>query len=214
MDATSHADIVRNRFLNSKPSPNRNKEAINLDTPDHSTLGWSQKWSKFDRTPNRDITIKDNEFYDLDRPVGTHKYSGGKYHDHVVIRHNAIEKTRQDAIRLMNWSNALIADNTIKNVAEGTGSYRGILASGAIHPTFENNAIEHAARPMQFLVWRNNGPGSQYDMIYNDLNEEDIKALRTNKVKPPTEGFIRINKAYNSFTKENTDLIPVRIMKN
>ncbi|MED2974902.1 MULTISPECIES: right-handed parallel beta-helix repeat-containing protein [unclassified Fictibacillus] len=212
MDATSHATIAHNRFLDSKPSPNRNKEAINLDTPDHSTLGWSQKWSTFDRTPNQNVTIEDNEFKNLDRAVGTHKYSGGKYHDQVVIKDNTIEKTRQDAIRVMNWSNAVIEDNTIKNVADGTGSYRGILASGAIHPKFENNVIEDAARPMQFLVWRNTGPGSQYDTIYNDLNEEDINTLKTNKVKTPTEGFIRINKEYNSFTKQNTDLIPVKIM--
>ncbi|EIT87102.1 hypothetical protein A374_02574 [Fictibacillus macauensis ZFHKF-1] len=199
MDATKGALIKGNRFLNSVASVDKNKEAINLDTPDRSTKGWSQEWSKFDCTANKDITIENNQFYNLDRSIGTHKYSGGSYHDHIVVKHNDIEKMREDAIRVMNWSHAEISDNTIHNVAGGESGKRGILASGAMDPTFKNNRFQQVGRPIQFMVWKNSGPGSQYEETGNDLSSANKKALKTNVVKQPTENFIRINKYWNQF---------------
>lgn len=202
MDATYRATISGNKFLNSKPSANRNKEAINLDTPDKTTKGWNQAWSKYDKTPNKRITIEKNTFKNLDRAIGTHKYSEGKYHESIIVQYNKIDTTRQDAIRVMNWSNSTIQNNTIKNVAGGSGTYRGILASGAINPTFKNNTIENAARPMQFMPWKNSGPGSEYKVTYNKLSNDNIKDLSTNKAVNVTEKFIRINNTYNVFDKD------------
>jgi len=201
LDANKNATIINNQFVDSKPSPKSNKEAINLDTPDKSTKGWSSKWSKFDCTPNQNVLIENNIFLDLDRSIGTHKYSGGKYHDHVTIRNNTIEITREDAIRVMNWSNAVIENNTIRDVAGGKGVYRAILASGAINPVFQNNTIENVARPIQFMQWKNDGPGSQYPITYNELSDENIQALETNQISNSTETFVRINQEFNIFNK-------------
>src|SRR5699024_1456570 len=55
IDATKDAIIRNNKFMYSKPSPTLNKEAINIDTPDRSTLGWGFEWSTFDRTPNSNM---------------------------------------------------------------------------------------------------------------------------------------------------------------
>lgn len=210
MDANKNGIIRNNQFIDAKQSPNKNKEAINLDTPDHSTLGWSSQWSKFDCTPNQNITIENNVFRNLDRSIGTHKYSGGKYHDHVTIRGNTIDTTREDAIRVMNWSNTVIENNTIRNVAGGTGTYRGILVSGATNPMIQNNIIDKAARPIQFMPWKNDGPGSQYPITYNKLSDANIQVLSTNKVSHTTESFIRINEEYNVFDRD-TLKIPVMI---
>lgn len=50
---------------------------------------------------------------------------------------------RQDAIRVMNWSNATIENNHFENVDPGDyNSNRGIMASGALNPTFQNNFLE------------------------------------------------------------------------
>lgn len=199
MDATNHASITNNVFRNSIASANKNKEAINLDTPDRSTRGWSQQWSTFDKTANRYITIANNTFSNLDRSIGTHKYSGGKFHDHIMIRNNKIDHMRNDAIRVMNWSNATIENNTITNVANRKGIFRAILASGAINPTFQHNVIENVSRPIQFMAWKNSGPGSQYAITYNRLTKNNIKALMTNKTIHTNENFIRINHKYNVF---------------
>src|SRR5699024_3247929 len=107
IDATKDAIIRNNKFMYSKPSPTLNKEAINIDTPDRSTLGWGFEWSTFDRTPNSNMLIENNHFYELDRAIGTHKYSGGMYHDQIIIRNNKIENMRNDAIIAMNWSNSI-----------------------------------------------------------------------------------------------------------
>jgi hypothetical protein len=199
MDATDTATIRNNEFINSKPSLKRNKEAINLDTPDRSTEGWSQEWSKFDKTPNKNVTIGNNQFYNLDRAVGTHKYSGNKYHNNILIINNKIEKMRQDPIRVLNWSNSRIEGNVIVNVDNGYGSYRGILASGAINLCCKNNSFEKVARPIQFMPWKNSASGEQYDITYNNLSNDNIKDLLLNKVKSVSEAFIRINHKYNIY---------------
>ncbi|MDI7743619.1 right-handed parallel beta-helix repeat-containing protein [Lysinibacillus fusiformis] len=215
MDATKDAVITNNRFIHSKPSSSRIKEAINIDTPDKRTNGWSSKWSTFDKTPNSNISIENNVFHDLDRAIGTHKYSSGKYHDHIHISNNKIEKMRQDAIRLLNWRNATIENNIFKNVAPGKNkANRGILASGAINPTIQFNIFEDIPRAMQFIVWKNSHSGSEYDATYNELSEENKEALSTNTVINYWEDFIRINPKYKKYDKKHTEFIPVRTVQS
>ncbi|SES88229.1 S-layer homology domain-containing protein [Oceanobacillus limi] len=210
MDATKNAVISNNEFIGSKPSSKKNKEAINLDTPDKATNGWSQKWSTYDRTPNSDVTIENNTFYDLDRAIGTHKYSGGKYHDQIVIKYNKIEKMRMDPIRVMNWSNAIIENNRFKDVDPSSGNNnRGILVSGATNPMFQKNVFINIPRAMQFMAWKNSGPGSEYETTYNELSQKNLEALSTNTVVDYVEDFIRINHVYNKYDKANTDYIDV-----
>ncbi|WP_052129959.1 right-handed parallel beta-helix repeat-containing protein [Ureibacillus sinduriensis] len=211
IDATKNAVIANNKFMNSKPSPTRIKEAINIDTPDKLTNGWSSKWSKFDKTPNSNITIENNIFFDLDRAVGTHKYSGGQYHDNIIIRNNKIEKMREDAIRVLNWSNAVIENNLIKNIDSGKyNANSGILASGAINPTFQNNTFENVPCPMQFMAWKNSDSGSEYDATFNELSKENKNALITNSIFHSQENFIRINPASALVDKESIEFIPVQ----
>lgn len=206
LDASNNVVIRNNKFTDSMASPNKNKEAINIDTPDKTTAGWSQIWSTFDKTPNINVTIENNYFQNVDRAIGTHKYSGEKYHDNLIIRNNTIDNTRSDAIRVINWSNAIIENNHIKNVDNASPGKRGILASGAINPTFINNTFENVGRTMQFIAWKNDGPGSQYDITYNQLNQTNKEALTTNKAINTSETIIRINNSYNEYIK-NTDII-------
>lgn len=210
IDATKNSVIRNNVFKGSKPSPGFNKEAINIDTPDRSTQGFNVVWSKQDKTPNRDMLIENNRFEDLDRAVGTHKYSGGMLHDKVVMRSNKIDRMRSDAIRVMNWSNAVIEDNTIQNVNAIKANNRGILASGASNPTFRNNLFINVPRAMQFMVWKNSGPGSQYAIINNTLNEQNVEDLKTNRIVDFKEDFIRINTVYDKFDKSSTEFIPIK----
>lgn len=210
MDATKVAVISNNKFMNSKPSPTNIKEAINIDTPDKLTNGWSSKWSKFDKTPNSHITIENNVFYNLDRAIGTHKYSGGKYHDQIMIRNNEIEKMRKDAIRVLNWRNVMIENNLFKKVdSDKYNATRGILASGAINPTFQNNLFEDIPRAMQFIAWKNSDSGSEYNVTYNELIKENKEALSTNCAIHNVEDFIRINPISITVDEENSEFVPM-----
>lgn len=211
IDATQNAVISNNKFTNSKASPTEIKEAINIDTPDKLTNGWSSAWSKFDKTPNNNMLIENNVFYDLDRAIGTHKYSGGKYHENIVIRNNKIEKMRQDAIRVMNWRNSTIEYNIIKNVDPGEyNSNRGIMASGALNPTFQNNVFIDLPRAIQFIAWKNDDSGSEYDITYNKLTENNKEVLSTNIVFNSEEDFIRINPKFKKYDAAHTDFIPLK----
>lgn len=209
IDATKDSVICNNKFINSKASPNVNKEAINLDTPDKNTKGWNNDWSKYDKTPNYNLTIENNTFNNLDRAIGTHKYSEEKYHENIAVKNNTIENTRNDAIRVMNWKNPTIENNTISKVANGEGTYRGILLSGAINPTIKNNSFLYVARPIQIFPWKNSGPGSQYAITYNELSDQNIEDLKTNRIAFGKETFIRINQIYNVFDKD-TIKIPIQ----
>src|SRR5699024_1710595 len=157
------------------------------------------------------MVIENNTFYNLDRAIGTHKYSGGKFHDQMIIRNNTIEKMRKDAIRVMNWSDSIIENNTIRDVAPSSANNnRGILASGAINTTFKNNTLVNMPRPIQFMAWKNSGHGSQYDITYNKLSDKNIKDLATNTIIGYDEDFIRINHVYNKFDQANTDFVSVK----
>ncbi|MBD7946041.1 right-handed parallel beta-helix repeat-containing protein [Psychrobacillus sp. FSL K6-2684] len=215
IDATKDAVITNNKFMNSIPSTTEIKEAINIDTPDKLTNGWSSVWSKFDKTPNSNMKIENNIFYGLDRAIGTHKYSGGKYHDKIIIRNNKIEKMRQDAIRVLNWSNATIENNMFKNVAPGKyNANRGIIASGALNPTFQSNVFIDIPRAMQFTAWKNSDSGSEYDITYNELSEDNKEALSTNTIINYVEDFIRINPTFKKFDQEHTEFIPLKTVQS
>ena len=53
---------------------------------------------------------------------------------------------------------------------------------------------------MQFLPWRNNVNAEEYEIIYDRLDEEAIRALETNIGKDLDEYFIRISDQYLVYT--------------
>lgn len=202
LDASKNVKIKNSSFKKSKQIVGHDKEAINLDTPDRSTKGWSQEWSKFDRQANDTVLIENNTFSGLDRAVGTHKYSDKKLHNKVTLRNNKISGMRSDSIRVMNWSNATIENNTISLPAstKANASIRGILVSGAKNPTFQNNTFRHIPRPMQFIVWKNSGAGTTKE-IKNTLSAANKNALANNRVYNAQENFIRItNNGYGNYS--------------
>lgn len=199
LDASKSVMIENNTFAGHKPSETGIKEAINLDTPDISTGGLHVGWTSYDCTPNLDIVISNNSFRNLERAIGTHKYSGGKYHENIQIINNTIETTDSDAIRILNWRTPTIAGNTIRNVNSGKGTERAILASGVIHPVIRENIFINCARSIQLMPWKNSGPGSEYDITYNEIDATDLSLMLKNNLEEVGEPFIRVNQVYNVF---------------
>jgi hypothetical protein len=204
LDASSNRTIENNTFKNAKKSESGMKEAINLDTPDRNTGGFNSNWSNYDCTANKDVLIQNNTFQYLERAIGTHKYSVGKYHENVQILNNTITNTTSDAIRILNWTNPIIKYNVIKMVAGGNGTYRAVLASGVSNPTITGNTFSDVARPIQIMPWKNSDGGSEYAITYNTISSANITAMLKNDLIRVGERFIRINKVYNVFDS-NTD---------
>ncbi|HWI48009.1 MAG TPA: right-handed parallel beta-helix repeat-containing protein [Rummeliibacillus sp.] len=213
LDASNHVVIKNSSFTSSLHMDEHDKEGINLDTPDLATQGFTHNWSKYDKQANNDVVITNNVFDGLDRAIGTHKYSEGSLHNNVVIRDNTILNMRSDAIRVMNWSNPIIENNTITNIGDKSNPYdttRGILLSGVSNPTIQKNTFIEVPRAMQFMVWENTGPGSEYKPIYNKLSEENKKTLQNNVITSGTENYIRINnKTYGDYTYPEKIYLPV-----
>lgn len=202
LDASMNVTIENNVFKNHKASASGIKEAINVDTPDATTGGFNHVWTKHDCTPNKDIYIKNNIFDNLERAIGTHKYSGGKYHENINILDNTITNTTSDAIRIINWSKPIIKNNRISMVNDGGGVTRAVFASGVIHPMITKNIFEDVAKPIQICPWKNNDAGSQYDITYNEVSYEDILLMKDNTLIRVREKFIRYNKTYDEFEKD------------
>ena len=208
MDASSNISITNCSFKKAKKKSDYVKEAINLDTPDKTTHGFNSAWSKYDKTPNENITIKNCKFSELGRAVGTHKYSasGQKqiYHTNVVVQGNQISNMKYDApIRVLNWKDSVVENNTITTVKQsGKKNTRGILVNGGVNVSVKNNRITGAGRAIQYTPWKNTGSGSQYPITYNTLTEQNLADITTNVAKKMATGeyFVRINAKYNVFT--------------
>jgi hypothetical protein len=208
LDASKDVTITSCTFQNHKDSPNNNKEAINIDTPDKVTNGFHADWSSYDKTPNKNITISDCTFENLERAIGTHKYSENKIHENIQILNNVISNCDQDAIRVMNWEEPVIKGNTISNVADKKAGMRAILMSGVIDPQISENIFKKVSRSIQIIPWKNEGDGSEYNIIYSEIGAECIELMKNNELEECDENFIRYNKTYKEY-KENTEKIPV-----
>ncbi len=202
LDASSEVTIEQNSFLNHKPSASGNKEAINLDTPDRITGGIRLVWTKYDGTPNRNILIRRNTFDHLERAVGTHKYTEGKYHEKVQLLENKISNTTSDAIRALNWKAPVIRGNEIRMVAGGKGTDRGILASGLMAPEITDNTFIDVPRSIQIMPWKNTKAGEAYEVTYNELTTKDMDLMLRNTLIRCGEKFIRVNKTYQVFNRD------------
>lgn len=209
MDASKNVIVKNCTFKNHKDSYNNNKEAINLDTPDKSTNGFYADWSSYDKTANENVTISDCVFKDLERSIGTHKYSQNKLHTNVQILNNTITNCDQDAIRIMNWEEPIIKGNTITNVGNKKTGLRAILISGVINPQISDNVFKSVSRPMQIIPWKNIDDGDEYDIIYSSISDACLEIMKNNDLIDGDEYFIRYSKDYNEY-KKNTDKIPLK----
>lgn len=203
MDANQNSSVTNCSFTNAKGDTV--KEAINLDTPDKTTKGWSQPWSKFDKTPNKDVTISRCYFSNLGRSIGTHKFSSGKYHTNITIKNCTIKGMKKDAIRMMNWKSSKITDNVISGTKKG--NFRAILGSGVYYPVIKDNKFINFDRAVQFMPWKNSGPGKNYKTIYNKFSDYSYRCLKQNKCSGVRENFVRINWRYKDFAAKHSKTI-------
>lgn len=101
------------------------KEAIQLDNV-HSVVQVPTSQAaeiKWDDLPCDNITIKDCEFYNYSRGIGSHTAVAGKLHKNVTISNNNFHELSDSAIRLYNYADTIVSGNTINNVVEGILAY-------------------------------------------------------------------------------------------
>lgn len=202
VDAGKEILIQNNKFMNALETEMHNKEAINIDTPDKETGGCTVKWTSYDQTPNEDITIKNNTFTNLERAIGTHKYSASKdkkgkytqikYHTNINITNNTFKDIKYMTIVPMAWKNVTIKDNKFTNTKifepadysktyfNGVAKYQrpwAIFFMGAENVEISNNTLKNMYWYDMQSPHSNTSSGSIYEPVDTNLTEEEINTL-------------------------------------
>ncbi len=185
MDACRDVTITDCTFTGFKPSGKYNKEAINLDTPDKNRNGFKSVWSKKDGTPNENVTIKSCVFENLEAGIGTHRYTGNRYHKNVVIKDCTFEKV-QTAIRVLNWKNAVITKNSFTDCIPNDRYLYSFFIAGAKGIDFSENVFDHCGNSGKYLLefWCNRGYAANqsiYAATTSKITEEEAELFLTNE---------------------------------
>jgi len=201
--ASKNVKIINNYFYGSAESATSRKEAINLDTPDETTGGFHQYWTSYDKTPNKDVYITDNVFYNVECAVGTHKYSEGYPHDNVNILRNTMIDCNTYAIRAMNWNKPVITHNSFIYSVMPEYSKISIIVNGSTNPLITENRFENIETPISFYHWYNSGYGKQYGPIYNTLEGKYLEAIRDNLLVNVVNPYCEYYEVLDDYSEDN-----------
>ncbi len=165
---------------------NSSSECINLDTPDRQTDGFHQTWTSYDKTPNKNVIISYCKFYNVQRGVGTHQYSAGKYHANIQIKNCTFTKCFNGGIGVMNWKNSKIMNNTFSGIGKDTDGtvlntefithVRGIFVAGSSGITINNNSFRSLYECIRLFPKENKG----YPISYNSISRDEVRAYADN----------------------------------
>ncbi len=167
------------------------KECINIDSADSKTHGFNVKWSSHDKTCVDGVLIKDCKFKNSRGGVGTHNYSvkdgKQKYHKDITIENcdfdNCGTKSSKQfgmAIRMLNWKDADIHDNTFDSCKSYT-----VYGAGVVDPEIHENKFTSAKSTKPIYIAKC-GRSKHYKKTYSDYHKSDIHdntASGTSKVK-------------------------------
>ncbi len=237
LDASNNVNVSYNCFTGYTATSSGHKEAINIDTPDRNTGGFSQGWTSYDKTPNKNIYITDNVFKDLEVAVGTHRYSQTepeneeetpemKYHTGINVLRNSFFNITTYGVRLMNWKNCVVMDNSFEETAkflekavviseDGKVTMPksiGIYVNGAVKPIITGNYFSGFDTVISACPWKNSliksrpniTGGSNYDVTYNEFTDDTMDYFRNNKVNECNNEIL----VYEKYGKAGT-VVPV-----
>ncbi len=233
LDASKDVTIQNCRFLGSKKSPKTNKEAINIDTPDKLTGGFSHEWSSLDKTPVKNISITDCIFEEIDVAIGTHKYSQiqdekGDYsitmfHEDIQVKKCQFINLRAAGLQMIAWKNVTVEDcvfegggyilvnpTTGQEIPAGARAFSG---QAVINFTFKNNIIKDMFTVGGAYSSTGTGLGTAsniYTSITSYITVDNIKDFYTNKCSNVEMPIIFLN--YNTFevSDENKEQITIK----
>ncbi|MGN0594012.1 MAG: right-handed parallel beta-helix repeat-containing protein [Hominimerdicola sp.] len=142
------------------------KEAIQLDTMNSSDI--FAGFPPFDDTPCDNTVIRNNNFYDLMRGIGSHSATLGVYYTNTLITGNTFDNLKSTAIVLINHKNCIIENNVMNNVGYGIDfKYMTYAEAGNFHV-----------------------PVNGYGDIYSKLDNNANTVIRNNTISTSTTSLI------------------------
>ncbi len=155
MDATQNALIKNCTFKNSdsilksiaEGTANTGGGMVNLDTPDKLTKGFTQNWTSYDCTANKDVTFLNCSFENGQYGIETHQYSENHPHENVVIKKCKFKNITRYAVQMLNWKSPQLINNKISVVGIGATAPKdnisyGIFCGGITQPIIKNNVFD------------------------------------------------------------------------
>lgn len=134
------------------------KEAIQFDVLNNDNL--FDGYAPFDDTPCDNVIIRNNNFYDLMRGLGSHSATVGEYYTNFLIADNTFNNIYDSAIIMENYRCCTIENNTMTNVGNGID--------------FKN---------MTYLEYSGyNSPVAGYDGVYDRINDFSDTIIRNNNI--------------------------------
>lgn len=198
MDASNNVTIDSCTFTNQNPGDKSSvSECINLDTPDKKTGGFTQPWTSYDCTPNSNVTITNCTFKNVQRGVGTHQYSGGKYHENVTINNCKFTNCVSGAVSMINWKGITFTNNTINGAGRNTSGkmigtddkVRAIVVAGCSNAVISNNVFKNCYEALRFTPKMNVANLSSYPATYNDITDAEYASYATNNKYDYSTGY-------------------------
>lgn len=115
--ACKNVKITNCSFSNMDVNGSKNNcEAIQIDVLDDY---YFESAYYYDGTTTKDVIIENCKFNNVNRGVGTHTGIAGYYFDNIKIRNNIFQNVEGYAIRVTNYRNSEITNNTITNCGSG-----------------------------------------------------------------------------------------------
>ena len=194
MDGCRNVSISNCSFSNMADNKYHNKEAINLDTNDKKTGGFSQKWSKKDKTPNKKIYIYICSFRNLVRAVGTHRYSKGKYHTNISVT-NCSTRSVKTPIAMLNWKNSEVRCNYFFDSKPNKRYNYSFFMAGVRNLRFEENSLRNIrGKPVLKYYAKYQTSHKEYKATKSKLTKKNIKSLKKNYISNGTKRKFKIGK--------------------
>lgn len=184
MDASCDVLVKNCNFKNEiHDEYNSSSECINIDTPDKQTDGFHQTWTSYDKTPNKNVTISYCKFTNVQRGLGTHQYSGDKYHTNINISNCSFTKCFNGGIGIMNWKDSVIQNNTFNGIGKDTYGnvlntefithVRGLFVAGSSGLVIKNNSFKNLYECIRLFPKENKG----YPISYNHFSDDEIRSF-------------------------------------
>lgn len=187
MDASKNVKVTSCTFSNNDEYFKKIKSGnsltgggcVNLDTPDKRTKGFTQYWTSYDCTPNKNVVFKNCDFKNVQYGIETHQYSQDKYHTDVEITNCSFRNVSRYAIQLMNWKTPKITNNTFRNIGVGECApidekTCAVYGCGVTDPYIFNNRFKLCAK---IACFKTQVSKNGYAPSYNNIDFKTYKEM-------------------------------------
>ncbi len=122
----------------------------------------TKTWVKHDNSINKNITIVNCKFGNLQRGISSVRFVKDRYFINIVIEKNAFKNIASDVIRALNWDAPKFLNNSFTNVGTGvkiikgsTDFARGIYLGGVKNPVITGNKFNAVPLPIMAIACTN-----------------------------------------------------------